>query len=394
MTGAGDSPAAPLAGMRVVDLTRLLPGDFATWILADLGAEVVKVEDTGGGDYMRWMPPMTGHSSAMYWSLNRGKRCIRLDLKQEAGRAVLRRLVEGADALVEGFRPGVMTRLGLGYDELKALNPSLVYCAVTGYGQHGPLEQRAGHDLLYNSLAGLQGVTGTAAGELAMPGFQVADLGAGGMGGALAVVSALLRRERDPQRRGAFLDVSMFDGVSAFIAPHLARHLADPSEVDGPAVMHLNGRYPCYRLYRAGDGGWMALAALEPKFWRAFCDLVERPDLVERQFDEGPGMSAEMETLFADRTRGAWEELASTADVMLEPVLGLAEAARHPQALARGLLVDGGGEIPQPAPVVRFEEGYQADARVASQGEDTDAVLAELGYTPEALAELREARVI
>ncbi|MGI8607627.1 MAG: CaiB/BaiF CoA transferase family protein [Candidatus Dormibacteria bacterium] len=387
-------PAAPLAGMRVVDLTRLLPGDFATWILADLGADVIKVEDTGGGDYMRWMPPMAGHSSAMYWALNRGKRAIKLDLKQEAGREVLRRLAKSADALVEGFRPGVMDRLGLGYSTLRDINPALVYCAITGYGQDGPLQQRAGHDLLYNSLAGLQGVTGTAAGELALPGFQVADLGAGGMGGALAVVAALLRRERDPQRRGAFLDVSMFDGVSAFLAPHMARHLAGPEEPTGPGNMHLNGRFPCYRMYRAGDGRWMALAALEPKFWSAFCALVSRPDLVARQFEDSVAMQGEMTALFAARSRAQWEELTATADVMLEPVNDLGEAAEHPQTVARGLLIDVGAEVPQPAPVVRFEEAYHADTRVAAQGEDSDEVLQELGYDGDQRDKMREAGVI
>ncbi|MDQ6748641.1 MAG: CoA transferase [Candidatus Dormibacteraeota bacterium] len=385
----GGPPAAPLAGMRIVDLTRLLPGDFATWVLADLGAEVIKVEDTGGGDYMRWMPPMAGHSSAMYWSINRGKRCVRLDLKPEEGRDVLRRLVSTADALVEGFRPGVMDRLGVGYEDLREANPGLVYCAITGYGQDGPLAQRAGHDLLYNSIAGLQGVTGTSDGELAIPGFQVADLGAGGMGGALAVVAALLRRERDPQRRGAYLDVSMFDGVSAFMAPHMARHLAAPEEVAGPGAMHLNGRYPCYRLYRASDGRWMALAALEPKFWGAFCALVERPDLVERQFDDSTAMVAEVGGIFALRTRQEWVELTADADVMLEPVNDLAEAAQHPQAVARGLLVDVASDIPQPAPVVRFEEGYRADARVAEAGGDADRVLEDLGYDAAAVEGLR-----
>jgi crotonobetainyl-CoA:carnitine CoA-transferase CaiB-like acyl-CoA transferase len=375
--------------MRVVDLTRLLPGDFATWVLADLGAEVVKVEDTGGGDYMRWMAPMVGHSSAMYWALNRGKRCITLDLKQEQGREVLRRLLATADALVESFRPGVMDRFGLGYKVLREINPGLVYCAITGYGQDGPLQQRAGHDLLYNSLAGLQGVTGTAAGELALPGFQVADLGAGGMGGALAVVAALLRRERDPGRRGAFMDVSMFDGVSAFIAPHMARHLAGQEEPAGPGVMHLNGRFPCYRMYRAADGRWMALAALEPKFWNSFCALLERPDLVERQFDDSPEMAAEVAAIFATRTRPQWEALVAGADVMLEPVNDLAEAAAHPQTVARGLLVDTGGDIPQPAPMVRFEQGYIADTAVAAPGADTMAVLEELGYGAEAMEELR-----
>jgi alpha-methylacyl-CoA racemase len=382
----------PLDGLRVLDLTRLLPGDFATWILADLGAEVVKVEDTTGGDYMRWMPPMVGANSAMYWSLNRGKRSIKLDLKQDAGRDVFLKLLETADCVVEGFRPGVMDRLGLGYEELSRRKPDLIYCAITGYGQDGPYQQRAGHDLLYNSLAGLQGVTGTADGELAIPGFQIADLGAGGMGGALAIVSALLRRERDPNRTGGFLDVSMFDGVAAFIAPHMARHLAGGDD-DGPGRMQLNGRFPCYRMYRARDGRWMALAALEPKFWKAFCELVDRPDLLDKQFDED-GTADAVAAILASRTRAEWEELTRDADVMLEPVNDLAEASRDPQMLARGLLVEVEGGIPQPAPVVRLEDGHHADTRVADYGADTDAILTEAGYSAEAIAELRARGVV
>jgi alpha-methylacyl-CoA racemase len=382
----------PLDGIRVLDLTRLLPGDFATWVLADLGADVVKIEDTIGGDYMRWMPPMVGPSSAMFWALNRGKRCVRIDLKNEQGRNVFLRLLEGADCVVEGFRPGVMERLGLGFEELSRRKPDLVYCAITGYGQDGPYRDRAGHDLLYNSLAGLQGVTGTTDGELAIPGFQVADLGAGGMGGALAMVAALLRRERDPERRGGFLDVSMFDGVAAFIAPHMARHLAGETQ-DGPGRMQLNGRYPCYRLYRAADGRWMALAALEPKFWRAFCELVDRPDLVERQFDEG-GTAGEVADIIAARTRAEWEALLEHVDVMMEPVNDLGEASQDPQLRSRGLWLEVENAIPQPAPVVRLEDGYHADTRVAAQGADTDQVLLEAGYSATEIAALREESVI
>jgi alpha-methylacyl-CoA racemase len=382
----------PLAGIRVLDLTRLLPGDFATWVLADLGADVIKIEDTTGGDYMRWMPPMAGSSSAMYWALNRGKRCVRLDLKSEAGKGVFLRLLEGADCVVEGFRPGVMERLGLDYPELSRRKPDLVYCAITGYGQDGPNRERAGHDLLYNSLAGLQGVTGTADGELAIPGFQVADLGAGGMCGALAVVAALLRRERDPERRGGFCDVSMFDGVAALMAPHMASHLAGET-VEGPGRMRLNGGYPCYRLYRAADGRWMALAALEPKFWRAFCELVERPDLVDRQFDQD-GCADEVAAVIAARTRGEWEASLKQADVMMEPVNDLDEASRDPQLRSRGLLLEVEGAIPQPAPVVRLEDGHHADTRVAAQGADTDEVLLEAGYSTTEIAALREASVI
>ncbi|HEV3230986.1 MAG TPA: CaiB/BaiF CoA-transferase family protein [Candidatus Dormibacteraeota bacterium] len=367
---------APLAGMRVVDLCRLLPGDFATWVLADLGAEVVKVEDTGAGDYMRWMPPMAGHSSVMFGALNRGKRSLRLDLKRPEGRDAFLRLADGADVVVESFRPGVMDRLGVGFEVLSARNPGLVYCAITGYGQDGPYAQRAGHDLDYISLAGLQGITGTAAGELAIPGFQVADLGGGGMNGALSVLAALLARERDPARRGAYLDVSMFDAVSAFVAVHALRDLAG-GEPSGPSAMHLNGGNPCYHLYRAGDGRWMALAALEPKFWRAFCDLVDRPDLVERQFD--PEAVADTAAVIAGRTRAEWLALVGDRDVCLEPVNSLAEAMADPHAAARGLWRETADGIPRPAPMVRLGEG--ADPRVAKLGEDSRAVLAELGYT-------------
>jgi alpha-methylacyl-CoA racemase len=378
--------------MRVLDLCRLLPGDFATWVLADLGADVIKVEDTTGGDYMRWTPPMAGHSSAMFWAINRGKRCVKLDLKQDAGKDVLLRLVDSADALLEGFRPGVMDRLSLGYDTLSKRNPSLVYAAITGYGQDGPLAQRAGHDLLYNSLAGLQGITGTPD-ALAVPGFQIADMAGGGLGGALSVVSALLMRERDPKRQGCFLDVSMFDGVSAIVSPHIANALAGGDAAE-PGRMALNGGYACYRTYRAADGRWMALAALEPKFWKAFCELVDRPDLIDRGLESGGDVYAEVGAVIASRTRAEWEVLLMDHDVMLEPVNTLAEAVEDPQAKARGLWIDVGGDVPQPAPVVRLPGGFHADPRVAEQGADTDAVLAELGYSQREIDDMRAEGII
>ncbi|HEV3234053.1 MAG TPA: CaiB/BaiF CoA-transferase family protein [Candidatus Dormibacteraeota bacterium] len=386
------TPRTPLGGMRVLDLCRLLPGDFATWVLADLGADVIKVEDTTGGDYMRWTPPMAGHSSAMFWAINRGKRCVKLDLKQDAGKDVLLRLVDSADALLEGFRPGVMDRLSLGYDTLSKRNPSLVYAAITGYGQDGPLAQRAGHDLLYNSLAGLQGITGTPD-ALAVPGFQIADMAGGGLGGALSVVSALLMRERDPKRQGCFLDVSMFDGVSAIVSPHIANALAGGDAAE-PGRMALNGGYACYRTYRAADGRWMALAALEPKFWKAFCELVDRPDLIDRGLESGEDVYAEVGAVIASRTRAEWEVLLMDHDVMLEPVNTLAEAVEDPQAKARGLWIDVGGDVPQPAPVVRLPGGFHADPRVAEQGADTDAVLAELGYSQREIDDMRAEGII
>ena len=382
----------PLDGVLVLDLTRLLPGDFTTWVLADLGADVVKVEDTAGGDYMRWMPPLAGHSGAMYNSINRGKRCIRLDLKQDRGRDVLLRLAARSDVLVEGFRPGTLDRLGVGFEVLSARNPGLVYCAITGYGQDGPYSQRVGHDLDYIALAGLLGVTGTSSGELAIPGFQVADMAGGGMSGALAVLAGLLARERDPERRGAFLDVSMFDGVAAILAPHLGRFLAD-GEAALPGRMHLNGRYPCYHLYRSRDQRWMALAALEPKFWAAFCALVERPDLLARQFEDEPAAVAAVQEVIGSRTRAEWVAATDGRDVCLEPVNDLAEAAADPHAAARGLALDGESGT-QPAPLVRFPGQPAPNTHVASQGEHSDEVLGELGYSRAEVDALRSAGII
>jgi crotonobetainyl-CoA:carnitine CoA-transferase CaiB-like acyl-CoA transferase len=197
------------------------------------------------------------------------------------------------------------------------------------------------------------------------------------------VVAALLRRERDPGRAGAFLDVSMFDGVAAFIAPHMLSHLADPDGVAAPGRMHLNGGIPCYHLYRSADDRWMALAALEPKFWVAFCALVERPDLVSRQFEPGDDVVAEVQALIGGKTRAEWMELVEGKDdILLEPVNSLGEAAADPHLRHRGLLADVGAALPQPAPVVRLEDGHRADSRVPGYGEDTDAILAELGYDP------------
>ena len=281
-----------LSGIRVLDLSRLLPGGFCSLLLADFGAEVLKVEDTGMGDYIRWSPPFhegadESARSALFLALNRGKRSIRLDLKTEGGREVLLRLVREHDVVLESFRPGVMQRLGVGYERLREENPRLVYCAITGYGQDGPYTGRSGHDMNYLGLNGLLGLSGDAGGPPVQSAGQIADVGGGALMAAFGILAAL--RERDSSGEGQLVDVSMFDGSLSWLALVAARYLADGTP-PGRGDLELAGSLVCYRPYACRDG-WVTLGALEPKFWQAWCRGVGREDLVEKQF-ERPGSDA------------------------------------------------------------------------------------------------------
>jgi crotonobetainyl-CoA:carnitine CoA-transferase CaiB-like acyl-CoA transferase len=334
--------ALPLEGIRVLDLSRLLPGGFCSLLLADFGADVIKVEDTGMGDYIRWAPPHYEGAdptagSALFLSLNRGKRSIRIDLKTDAGRDVLLRLARDADVLLESFRPGVLDRLGVGYERLRAENPGLVYCAITGYGQDGPYRDRSGHDMNYLGLVGVLGLTGEKDGPPVQAAAQIADLGGGALMAAFGILAAL--RERDRSGEGQLVDVSMADGALSFLAMTAARALAE----DAPprrGEQDLAGRLICYRPYACSDG-WVTLGALEPKFWQAFCRGVGREDLIERQFEHaGSDAHREVEQILAARTRDEWKAFAGEHDCCLEPVLELDEALESELVRARGMVAE------------------------------------------------------
>jgi crotonobetainyl-CoA:carnitine CoA-transferase CaiB-like acyl-CoA transferase len=390
----------PLSGLRVLDLTRLLPGGFCTLLFADLGAEVVKVEDTGMGDYIRWAPPYydgaeDSAKSALYLSLNRGKRSIRLNLKDERGRDALLRLVRDYDVLVEGNRPGVMDRLGLGYERLAEENPALVYCAITGYGQDGPYRDRSGHDMNYLGLIGLLGLTGEKDGPPVQSAGQIADLGGGGLMAAFGILAAL--RERDQTGKGQLVDVSMADGALSWLAMVAGRYFAEgvaPQRGD----LELAGRLICYRPYECKDG-WVTLGALEPKFWQAWCHGVGREDLIEKQF-EAPGSDAhsQVERIFLERTRDEWQQFASQHDCCLEPVLGLDEALDSELVRAREMVVeldqpgtDGVRQLGMPVKFSRTPGGPQGPGPVL--GADTEDVLRDAGFSGDEIAELIEAGV-
>jgi crotonobetainyl-CoA:carnitine CoA-transferase CaiB-like acyl-CoA transferase len=325
-----------LDGIIVLDLSRLLPGPFCTMLLADLGADVIKVEDTEGGDYLRWMPPLVGRYSAMFHALNRGKRSLALNLKTDGGRDAFLRVVERADVVVEGFRPGVLDRLGVGYDSLRARNPGLILCSITGYGQDGPLRDRVGHDINYLALAGALSITGCSPEALAIPGVQVGDIGGGALGAAVAVLAALHERNRTGE--GRHCDVSMLDGLMAWMTPVIASYRAT-ADVPAATTLTLNGRHPCYRLYRCADG-YLSVGALEPKFWTAFVEAIGLAHLADRGLasgDEAERVAAEVEAALRTGTREHWRAAFEGREVCCEPVLSVSEALEHPQVRARGL---------------------------------------------------------
>ncbi len=387
----------PLTDLRILDLSRLLPGGFCSLLLADFGAEVLKVEDTGMGDYVRWAPPHyegadESARSSLYLALNRGKRSIRVNLKEEAGREVLLRLVRDYDVLLESFRPGVLDRLGVGYERLREENPGLVYCAISGYGQDGPYRDRSGHDMNYLGLIGMLGLTGDRDGPPVQSAGQIADLGGGALMAAFGIMTAL--RERERSGAGQFVDVSMADGALSWMAMIAGRYFCD-RVVPERGGLELAGSLLCYRPYACRDGH-VTLGALEPKFWSAWCRGVGREDLVEKQF-ESPGSEAhaEVERIFMERTRDEWQAFASEHDCCLEPVLGLGEALDSELVRAREMVVEldqpGAGPVRQLGVPVKLSRTPGAPQGPGpALGEHTDEVLAAAGYSADEIAELKD----
>ena len=392
--------ALPLSDVRVLDLTRLLPGGFCSLLLADLGADVVKVEDTGMGDYVRWAPPYYGDDShqalgtrsALYLSLNRGKRSIRIDLKNEAGRDALLRLVKEYDVVLESFRPGVLDKLGCGYETMREANPAIVYCAITGYGQTGPYTARAGHDMNYLGLIGLLGLTGEPGGRPIQSAGQIADLGGGGLMAAFGVMAALRERERSGE--GQLVDVSMADGALSWLAMVAAAYLCD-GRVPKRGAEQLTGGFVCYYPYEAADG-WVTCGALEPKFWASFCENTGHPELIAKQF-ERPGSDAwrEIADVFRSKTRDEWRAFNDTYDAMIEPVLDLDEALESELVREREMVV----EVDQPelgqvkllgAPVKLSRTPADPTRPAPALGADTQPVLSKAGFSDEEIASLLE----
>lgn len=382
---------APLAGVRVLDLSRLLPGPVATLHLADMGADVIKIEDAGAGDYARTMGEGCDGVSWFFRAVNRNKRGLRLDLKQAAGRDVLLRLAESADLLVESFRPGVMARLGVGYETLRERNPRLVYCAITGYGQSGPWAARAGHDLNYIAQAGVLAETGVADGPPAIPSLQIGDLLGGAMSAVAAMLAALHRANATGE--GGFVDVAMIESVLAHNLFPLFEHAAGKSSARGRGM--LTGGCANYAVYRTRDERYLAVAALEEKFWQIFCVAAGRPEWQARYArSEDPALHAEVAAHIATRTLAEWAALFDEVDCCVTPVLTLAEALEHPQFRVRDVTTRADG-MTQYAPPFRLSGWQFAVERAAPAcGEHTDEILAEAGLVAAEIAALRQSRIV
>jgi len=384
----------PLSGIKVLDLSRLLPGPLASLVLADLGATVDKVEDAVGGDYLRMMPPQlegaggaADATSSVFLALNRNKRSAVIDLKKPRGKEALLRLVRGYDVVLEQFRPGVLDRLGLSHARLREENPRLVVCALTGYGQDGPLAQRAGHDLNYLARAGVLGFQGPEGGPPTVPGFQLADV-SGGLYAVIGIMGALMERARTGQ--GGVVDVAMIETAMPFAIAGFG--LAFGGHAPARGAEALVGGIAPYQTYATKDGGAMALAALEPKFWMAFAQgighEVDMSDLVP-----GPhqaALKAKLRDVFLTKTREEWVQFASTRDCCLEPVLTAAEAMADPHLAARKMFFD----LPSPwGPIPQMRTPLTPVGRVHSppprQGEHTEEILREAGVSAEEIAAMR-----
>jgi alpha-methylacyl-CoA racemase len=382
---------APLAGVKVLDLTRLLPGPMCTLHLADLGADVIKVEDTGAGDYA---------SAPVRDMVNRNKRGMQLDLKHPAGVDALLALCENADVLVEGFRPGVMDRLGVGWAAVHARNPRLVYASISGYGQSGPLRDEPGHDMNYSALVGVADQMGSPSGELALSNVPVADLLGGTMTAVMGILAALFDAARTG--RGRHVDIAIADGLLAHaVLPMAAVHREGRPRA--ASSDRLTGLLPCYAFYETADGRFLAVGALERKFWDAFCVCLGREDLQAQHVPSSPEASmrlrSEVAAILRAKPLAHWQALFEHAQCCVTPVLRLDEALEHPHFVSRGMSVEVHGSDGQvmrqlacPVRMSGFE--FQVVRPAPLPGQHSDEVLREAGWSPERVADLRAQGVL
>ncbi len=389
----------PLAldGIRVLDLSRLLPGPYCSMLLADLGAEVIKIEEPTLGDPTRWTPPYLKDTGIAFLNLNRNKKSLTLNLKHPQGVEVFHKLATQADVILEGFRPGVMDRLGIGYQAIAHMNPRIVYCSLSGYGQDGPYRDRSGHDVNYIGLAGALGLTTDGQGRPVIPGVQIADLG-GALAATIAILAALLARER--MGRGQYIDIAMMD-VAVGLLTIAAASLFSGTGLPVGGRFGLNGLFPFYDVYETKDGQYLSLGALEPKFWQNLCQALDRPDLSNKQFASGQErkhLSAELRQIFRSKSRPEWLEIFAEADVCCEPVLTLEEASAHQQVQHRQMITQIEhpelGTIQQLGTPFKLSETPATMRTAAPQlGEHTDEILQSLGYTEPQRRALRKAGV-
>jgi len=378
----------PLSGLRILDLTRLYPGPMATMMLADMGADVIKIEDISNPDYMRFYPPYVENHSAGFLAVNRSKRSLALNLKTQVGREIFLKLTATSDIIVEPFRPGVLDDMGLGYDQACKIRPDIIFVSLTGYGQNGPYAKQAGHDINFIGYSGILAATGTPQTGPVLPGPQLGDLAGGAYMTVVACLAALWSRQTTG--KGQQVDVSMLDGLLPLMTLQMA-HTWSTHIAFGPGEAPLSGGLACYGVYRCRDGKYMALGILEEKFWKKFCDMAQRPDWVSRflvRGDDAQNLREEISNLFLTRTRDEWTEIASQLDICLTPVLDPDEVENDPHVQARGMIYEQEhpvcGKLKAVGPPIKFSKTPARPSRPApALGQDTFSILAEIGCTPD-----------
>ncbi len=389
----------PLTGITVLDLTRLLPGGLCTQHLADMGAEVIKIEDTGAGDYARGLGAVGTEMSYFYHSTNRNKKSVTLDLSKEQGVSLFLRMAETADIVIEGFRPGVVDRLGVGFEAVKSVNRGIVYCSLSGYGQTGPWREKAGHDLNYLSISGIADQVGSRGEAPPLNNFQVADLAGGTLSAAMGILAAVIDKLRTGE--GRYVDISMTDCAFAnTIAPMSALSASGKTPKRGADM--LTGGLPCYSIYETKDGRYMGVGSLEKKFWEMTCEAIGRPDLKPKHFvggQEAIDVKAEVAAVFKSKTQAEWTAIFAECDSCVTPILRLDEALNQEQLVARNMVITvedpKDGPICQTAFPVKFSEDDTVLTNPAPrQGEQTNEILSGLGLGDAEIAALRESKII
>ncbi|OWP49697.1 CaiB/BaiF CoA transferase family protein [Pseudomonas nitroreducens] len=389
----------PLASLKILDFSTLLPGPFASLLLADMGAQVLRVESPTRMDLVRVLPPHVDGTSASHAYLNRNKRCIALDLKQAEAVEVVKQLVQEYDIVLEQFRPGVMDKLGVGYEALKSINPKLIYVSITGYGQTGPFRDRAGHDINYLALAGVASYTGRRESGPLPLGVQLADIGGGSLHGVMGLLAAVIHRQQTGE--GQQVDVSMTDCAFSLHGMAGAGYLAAGVEPEMEGLALNGGSF--YDYYRTRDGRWFSVGSLEPQFMQQFCAAIGRPELAARGLSPKPedqqALKREISIEFEKHDFSQWQKRFAALDACVEPMLSLAEAVEHPQLVERGAVTQvpngKGGEQRQMACPIRFSAGLPEPRHIgAALGAHTAEVMAELGYSAEQVEALKAAKVI
>jgi len=383
---------APLEGLKILDFTTLLPGPYATQLLADMGAEVLRVEAPRRPDLLRLMPPKVGKVSAAHASINRNKQSIGLDLKHEDAKTVIASLLESHDIVIEQFRPGVMKRLGLDYDSLKEKQPGLIYCSITGYGQTGPLKDRAGHDINYLALSGLASFSGRKETGPVLSGTQIAEVAGGSHHAVMAILAAVIERSRTGE--GQYLDISMSDAAMALTTMFGANALASGKDPQCGEEMLNGGLF--YDYYETADGRHLSVGSLEPNFAMGLLQQLGLEFWMSKIADQRPetqdGLRAAIAEKIKSRPLSEWQEVFSESDVCVEPVLTMSEALAHPHFQARGMQTQAVDEVGQSIPQIDSpfsfarKETHQAGKRI---GADSDTVLRASGLASDTIAALK-----